>query len=256
MQFSHRSSELYAEFAVPGDTGTEQCRTLRGWPVRCAEHSTGRYHTLTAGDITALSARDRSRLAMAAADILQEYLQGAACVLVCGLGNRHLTADSLGANVCSRLSVCGELPGGRGFYSFCPGVPAVTGIPTDTLVRMAAQCVSADRIIAVDALCARSAANLSAVLQCSDTGLIPGSGASGSETAGTGAKEEYPPEISTRTMPCPVVTVGVPTVIRTTLPDGGDRKYLVTGSDTDHVVESWSAVIASALLRAIFADGK
>lgn len=251
MQFSHRSSELYTEFALPEDTAGAHTETRFGWSVRRAAHPTGQYHTLTAGDITLLSSADRLQLSRAAESILLEYLQDASCVLVCGLGNPALAADRLGSAVCSRISLCGALPSGRRLYSFCPGVPAVTGIPTDTLVRMAAQCVSADRIAAVDALCARSAASLSAVMQCSDTGLTPGSGVSGSGTA-----EIYPPEISTRTMPCPVVTIGVPTVIRTTLPEGGDTRYLVTAGNTDRAVECWSTVIASALLRAMLSPGK
>jgi len=253
MQFSERDSELYAEFSLPGDTAREAAYTLSGWPVRYAEHPTGRYHTLQAGDITALSADDRLRLSRAAAEILSEYLSGAGCVLVCGLGSERLTADRLGPETCCRLTIPDSLPGGRRFYSFSPGTEAATGIPTDTLVGMTAECVRADRILAVDALCARSAASLTSVLQFTDTGLTPGSGASRTTSAGDITKysrrEACPPEISTRTMPCPVVTAGVPTAIRTTLPDGGNTKYLVTAGNIDRAVDCWSSVLASAILR-------
>ena len=248
MQFSARSSELYTEFAAPGSTGTDTAYILDRWPVRYADTTIGRYHTLTAGDITLLSAADRHHLSRAAASLLRNYLEGAACVLVCGLGNAAVTADRLGTCTCSRLTLSGPLPDGRQMYTFCPGVPAVTGLPTDTLVRMIADCIKADRILAVDALCARSAATLSSVLQISDTGLTPGSG---TDPAFSHDTEPMPPEISTRTMPCPVVTLGVPTVIRTTLPDGGSKRYLVTAGNTDRAVDCWSSVLASAILRAI-----
>lgn len=251
MQFSARPSELYLEFAAPENTARESEYSLYGWPVRRSQSDTEHYHTLLSGDVTALDSAARLRLAKALSALLTDYLCGAERVLVCGLGNRELTADRLGYAVCSRLSLSGPLPGGRSLYSFAPGVPAVTGIPTDQLVRMAAECIHADRIIAVDALCARSAARLNTVVQLTDTGLTPGSGADPQTTSPD--PDPYPPEISTRTMPCPVVTAGVPTVIRTTLPEGGSTRYLVTDSHTDRAVDCWSAILSAAILRTMLA---
>lgn len=113
------------------------------------------------------------------------------------------------------------------------------------MVSETAGIIHADRILAIDALCAHSAATLGKVVQLSDVGLTPGSGIA--EHAQVAAPEEYPPEISSHTMPCPVVTVGVPTAIRTTLPEGGDTRYLVTAGDTDRTVERWGSIIASAI---------
>ena len=265
MQYSARPSELCLEFAAPENTVRESEYTLSGWPVRRSLYTGERYHTLIAGDITALDSAARLRLTGAISSLLAEYLNGAACVLVCGLGNREITADRLGYAACSRLSLCGPLPNGRTLYSFLPGVTASTGIPTDRLVRMAAECVRADRILAVDALCARSAMRLNTVVQLSDTGTIPGSGTVPSQTpdpivipsedtpssSPCRDPDPYPPEISTRTMPCPVVTAGVPTVIRTTLPEGGSTRYLVTAGNTDRAVDCWGSVLSSAILRAM-----
>lgn len=257
MQFSARSSELFLEFAVPQNTADEHEYTLSGWPVRRNVSGSEQYHTLIAGDITLLDPAARLRLARAISALLAEYLSGAACVLVCGLGNREITADRLGYAVCSRLSLCGCMPNGRKLYSFLPGVTASTGIPTDRLVHMAAECIHADRILAVDALCARSALRLNTVLQLSDTGLTPGSGtvpaAPQTPSPATPDPATYPPEISTRTMPCPVVTAGVPTVIRTTLPDGGSTRYLVTAGNTDRAVDCWGSILSSAILHTVLA---
>ena len=54
-------------------------------------------------------------------------------------------------------------------------------------------------------------------------------------------------------MPCPVVTAGVPTVIRTTLPDGGSTRYLVTAGNTDRAVDCWGSLLSSAILRTMLA---
>ncbi len=254
MQYSSRPSELYIELAAPAETDAERTHTLHGWTVREAPPTHGSIHSLTAGDVTELPPAARMSLSRAAGEIFQSYLGDARRLLVCGLGSERLAADRLGPTVCSKLGLCGRLPGGRELYSFVPGVTAATGIPTDTLVRLAAEAVQADRILVIDALCARSAANLATVVQWTDTGLTPGSGVS----EGSGDTENYPPEISTRTMPCPVVTVGVPTVIRTALPTGdgeipSGKKYLVTPGTIDRAVECWASILSSAILRAVMA---
>ncbi len=265
MQYTNRPSELYVELATPADTDAEKHHSYHGWCVRESRHHTGHHHTIVTGDVTVLGGGERMKLSRALGDVLAGYLTGATRVLVCGLGNAKLSADRLGPAVVERLGMCGMLPGGRCLYGFIPGVPAVTGIATDTLVRMTAQAIHADRILAVDALCASCAANLVHVVQCTDTGLTPGSGISESSpppanhihqpNAPTG--EEYPPEISTRTMPCPVVTAGVPTVIRTTLPQDDTapsipgEKYLVTPGTIDRAVECWSAILSAAILQAV-----
>ncbi len=259
MQYTSRPSELYIETAAPADTDRERTHTLHGWHIREASETHGRIHSLTAGDVTELPPAARMSLSRAAGEIFQSYLGDARRLLVCGLGSERMAADRLGPTVCSKLGLCGRLPGGRELYSFVPGVTAATGIPTDTLVRLAAEAVQADRILVVDALCARCASNLAAVVQWTDTGLTPGSGASeaseGHPAIDT-VREAYPPEISTRTMPCPVVTAGVPTVIRTTLPtedapQSAGRSYLVTPGTIDRAVECWSSILSAAILRAV-----
>jgi len=246
MQFTHRDTGLHIEMADPIHAASRSRRSLGGWPLICGEMDSGQYRTLETGPLPNLTAAEKTELSAAAAALFGEYLQDAGRILVCGLGNSALTADCLGPAVCSRLTLSGPLPGGRELYSFIPGVSAVTGISTAKLVRAAAECVSADAIVLVDALCARSAARLSSVIQFSDCGLVPGSGTA-EKTDGT----QTPEEISLRTMPCPVVTAGIPTIIRTVLPEGGDTRYLVTDSAVDRVVEEGARILATALLRSV-----
>lgn len=249
MQFSNQESELYMENATSAQTDPGTDYMLHGWPVREGNFATVHHHTLTAGEVTLLGADDCRRLTMAIAALLNKYFQNATRVLLVGLGNGGLTADRLGTAVCQRLTLGGVSPGQRTLYSLVPGVSAITGIPTDRLVARTAETIQADWILAVDALCARSAVTLGKVVQLSDVGMTPGSGTV-VDTAEP-ISEEYPPEISSRTMPCPVVTMGVPTVIRTTLPDGGDMRYLVTAGDTDRTVERWSTILAAAILQTV-----
>lgn len=249
MQYSNKPSELYLEYASPTQTEPDTDYALEGWAVREGRFATGHHHTLTAGEVGLLLGNDCRRLTHAIATLLDTYLRDATQVLVVGLGNGALAADRLGTAVCQRLTLGGTPLGQRTLYSFIPGVQAITGIPTDRLVAVTASFLHADRILAIDALCARSATTLGRVVQLSDVGLTPGSGAMDNST--TDEQATYPPEISSRTMPCPVVTVGVPTAIRTTLPDGGDTRYLVTAGDMDRTVERWSSILASAILKAV-----
>lgn len=254
MQYSSRKSALYMECADPSQRGMEAgeapSHTLFGWPVQEGRLGHTRHHTLTAGDVVSLGADACRRLTRAIATLLNLYLQDAEQVLVVGLGNGALTADRLGTAVCNRLTLGGVPLGQRTLYSLVPGVSAVTGIPTDQLVAHTAALLHADRILAIDALCACRAASLGKVVQFSDVGLTPGSGTTAAADTDTPSAPDDPPEISTRTMPCPVVTVGVPTVIRTTLPDGGDLRYLVSAGDTDRTVERWGSLLSSAILQA------
>ncbi len=242
MHDSPHGSALYCELAAPGDT-TAKTYERHGWQIREGHTGHAHHHTITAGEVSLLDAAACRRLIDATAALLADYLSTARRILVVGLGNAALTADRLGPAVCGKLTLAGQAPVGRTLYSFVPGVPAVTGIPTDRLVTLAAHAIQAERILAVDALCARSAAMLGQVVQLSDGGLVPGSGVQ--SDAG-----EASPEIADHTMPCPVVTAGVPTVIRTTLPAGGQTRYLVTTGDTDRMVERWSSILASAIMKA------
>lgn len=250
MQYSNRPSELFMECADPAQTDAMTDYTLHGWSVREGAIGSTHHHTLTVGDVTLLGADPCRRLTGAVAVLLERYLRDATQVLVVGLGNGALTADRLGTAVCGRLTLGSVVLGSRTLYSFVPGVQAITGIPTDRLVAHTAKMLHADRIVAVDALCARSATTLGRVVQLSDVGLTPGSGMTGTADVAE-TPHELPPEISTRTMPCPVVTIGVPTGIRTTLPDGGSTRYFVTTGDADRMMERWSSVLASAILQAV-----
>lgn len=246
LQYSNNQSELFMETATPTQTAQDIDYSLYGWSVREGHIDHTCYHTLNVGEVTLLGEPDCRRLTDALTTLLGTYLQEAERVLVVGLGNGALTADRLGTAVCQRLTIGGIPLGKRTLYSLAPGVQAVTGIPTDRLVAQAATLLAADHILAVDALCARSATTLGKVVQLSNRGLTPGSG--GKQTH-SDVSSVYPPEISTRTMPCPVVTMGVPTAIRTTLPDGGDTRYLVTTGDADRMVERWGSLLASAILK-------
>jgi len=134
-----------------------------------------------------------------------------AVVLVIGLGNRHVTPDALGPQVCEKLlvtrhlgddvplDISGEL---RAVCAIAPGVMGITGIETAEIVKGVADRVKPDLIIAIDALAARRTSRINSTIQISDTGINPGAGMGNKRTP-----------INEDSMGVPVIAVGVPTVV-------------------------------------------
>ncbi len=134
-----------------------------------------------------------------------------ATVLVVGLGNFHVTPDSLGPKVVDELFVTRHLieimpnqvqDGVRPVCALAPGVLGLTGIETGEIVQGVVNRIKPDLIVAVDALAARSLERVNATIQLADTGITPGSG--------IGNKRQG---ITLENIGVPVIAAGVPTVV-------------------------------------------
>lgn len=131
--------------------------------------------------------------------------------MVVGLGNCKMTADALGPECISAITVTGHVKesmpslfselGALATYAFSPGVKGSTGIETADLVKSAANIILPDVVIAIDALAARSPERLACTVQICDTGISPGSGVNNRRRA-----------IDYRLLGVPVIALGVPTV--------------------------------------------
>lgn len=158
-------------------------------------------------------------------------------LLVAGLGNRRLTADSLGPLTAERISVSaalpaslfakmGESPATR--VAVCiPDVFPKTGIESVRTVAAAARLHRADAILTVDALAAREKERLLRVTEITDTGTVPGGGVK------TGTLS-----LSQKTVGIPVISIGVPTVVR------ADAEYFLVSRDLEEeiaITASWLA---------------
>ena len=146
---------------------------------------------------------------------LRVLLQGkqANHMLVVGLGNREVTADAVGPLTIDSLLVTGHYfqeerirkaveEKYRQVSAFVPGVMAQTGMETMELIRGVVEKVKPDVILTVDALAAKSPKRLNTTIQLTDTGISPGAG------VGNNRKE-----LNEKSLGCPVVAIGVPTVL-------------------------------------------
>lgn len=140
-------------------------------------------------------------------------VDGEQSVLVVGLGNREVTADSLGPKVVDNLFVTRHVirTYGKAAYnrekmnqvsSIEPGVMAKTGMETAEIVRGIIAETSPDVILAVDALASRSTKRLNRTIQITDTGIWPGSGVGNHRNA-----------LTRESLGIPVIAIGIPTVV-------------------------------------------
>lgn len=232
----------------------------------------GSYTTVDIGELWLCSDSAVGRCKDTLTTILRNYVNTASnrkptnelCILVAGLGNRFITADSLGPLTADKITVTNHAMDKGIFTSLgcsricaiVPGVLGQTGIETAEIIKNTATAVHPDIVIAIDSLAARSVKKLASIVQISDTGISPGSG--------TGDKHT---PINRESIGCPVISVGVPTVVDSAtlvfdaLRESGisdmpkqlsqtlhnERRYFVSPKDSDLIVDELSTVISSAI---------
>lgn len=156
-------------------------------------------------------------------DVLSEELKGllnkkkindSDSCLVLGLGNRFSTADSLGPVTLDKIMITRHLfvlgtdvkEGIREVAGLSPGVMASTGIETYDIINSLIDKVKPKFLVVIDALASSSIDRINKTIQITDTGIHPGSG------IGNNRKE-----ISYDTFGIPVIAIGVPTVVESSI---------------------------------------
>ena len=177
----------------------------------------GDYVTIEFSDIT--NHEDRKELEKTLVNEIRKMLNGtnissdATCLIV-GLGNKSSTADSLGPKVVDRVLVTRHLfvlntnvkEGIREVSAISPGVMATTGIETFDIITSIVKKTKPQFLIVVDALASSSIDRINKTIQLTNTGIHPGSG------VGNNRKE-----LSFETINIPVIAIGVPTVVESTI---------------------------------------
>lgn len=141
------------------------------------------------------------------------HLEREQSILVVGLGNSAITADSLGPHVVDNLYITRHMIREYGLKSMgkermhrvsgiIPGVMAQTGMETSEIVHGIVTETKPDVVIAIDALAARSTRRLNRTIQITDTGINPGSGV-GNHRVG----------LTEENLQVKVIGIGVPTVV-------------------------------------------
>ena len=173
--------------------------------------------------------------------------KNAASVLVVGVGNENITADSLGPKtndyVLATRHILPDLQKSLAaddlfnVATLTTGLLCETGIETAEIVKGIVRQISPDCVIAVDALAASSAERLGTTIQFSDSGISPGSGVG-----------NHRDEISSTTVGVPVIAIGIPTVVSTGVisGDGSDTAF-VTPREIDRITEQGAKLIGMGI---------
>lgn len=165
--------------------------------------------------------------------------------LIVGLGNPKSTPDSLGPRTLDRILVTrylfllGDVEDGFSNVSILKtDVCGNTGIESVLLVKSIIQEIKPTKVIVVDALKASKLNRLVKTIQITDTGIHPGSGIFNDQG-----------EISSRTVPCQVIAIGVPTVVdkNTIIGKRQSDNFMVTPTNIDFVVDCLARLLGNSL---------
>lgn len=256
-----------------GDIRVTSMHITKEGETHCGKQS-GTYITVEIGAVWRAQADAFETAANVLADELKGMLpKGGGCVLVAGLGNEHITADSIGPRAVDRLlvtrhikkmdEVLFETAGFGELSAIASGVLGQTGIESAEIIKGVAERVRPRCVIAIDALASRRLSRLATTVQLSDTGICPGSGVSNHRAA-----------LNRETLGVPVLSVGIPTVVdagtlaydllEELVPDspaaeqivrqlqsGTGKDFFVTPRDSDALASGASRLIAAAINLAV-----
>ena len=143
--------------------------------------------------------------------------------LVIGLGNPKIISDALGSKslhdiiVTRHMYMLGEVD--KKYRNVCilePNVMGITGIESFEIIKNVVDEIKPDFIVAIDSLCAANIERLNKTIQVTSSGITPGSG------IGNNKKE-----LSLDTLGIPVIAIGVPTVVDSTVIVSDTINYLM-----------------------------
>ena len=212
-------------------------------------------------------------------------------ILIAGLGNNYITADSIGPKALQKILITRhlkqqtpELRDNSGFTELlgifgliemsgiAPGVLGQTGMETAEIILSVTRETNPSLVIIIDALASRKISRLATTIQLSDTGISPGSGVGNHRRA-----------IDSKLLGTKVISIGVPTVVdaatlsygvleeaykylnikpdeRLTLEilnaslEETSGNFFVTPKESDVIINEVSKVIGYAIDRAFYSD--
>ncbi|MFA6867196.1 MAG: GPR endopeptidase [Clostridia bacterium] len=179
-------------------------------------------------------------------------------ILVVGIGNENITADSLGEKVCKKIIPTKHLydnkiiKSGYGILaSFVPSVAGVSGLDSSNIIKAIVKSQKPDLVIVVDTIAARDYNKLNRCVQITDDGIVAG--------GGVGNDKE---KLDKEHLSVPVIAVGVPLVAyisriissvtnsNINLPDKL-ASWVVSTKEIDFEVLAFGSVLANCINRSV-----
>lgn len=163
-------------------------------------------------------------------------------VLVVGLGNPDIVADSFGPLVIKylsgQLSCMSALPK---TYLISPDIKEKTGFETFDVVDLLAQSENVDLIIVVDTLSTESENRIATSIQLSTTGIKPGGG------VGSNKKRLSPEYLSAACL-----SIGIPLM---SVKNSNTASYITTLANIDLAARKCAKIVAKSIAIALYGKG-
>lgn len=166
--------------------------------------------------------------------------------LVACLGNDRITADALGPLTSNYILSTRHMVMDDSISVFdnlfpvstiTTGVLGDTGIETAEIIRGVVAQTKPSVVLVVDALAASSTSRLGTTVQFSDTGIAPGSGVGNHRN-----------ELSHQTLGVPVISIGIPTVVSTSVISGNSSdNAFVTPREIDRITQQGAKLIGMGI---------
>jgi len=160
-------------------------------------------------------------------------------VLVVGLGNAFMIADSLGSRVIQDLLVTHEMhdfvrSGLADVSALISGVSGINGFPTSNLVKSVVELIKPKQVIVIDTFTTQSVDRVGCSFQLSNTGITAG--------AGLGRKNQ---SLNSHFLGVPVLSVGVPLMLN--VDTIGMKDYVMAPKEIDILCKNCAKIVARAL---------
>ena len=208
-----RGVEIQEDYDEEKDIRTTVVKITTENGARTMGRPQGSYITIEAPGLSVHDEDYHREVSQEIARHLHKLINLEQSILVVGLGNSAITADSLGPHVVENLYITRHMIREYGLQSLgkekmhrtsgiIPGVMAQTGMETSEIVQGIVAETKPDVVIAIDALAARSTRRLNRTIQITDTGINPGSGV-GNHRVG----------LTEENLQVKVIGIGVPTVV-------------------------------------------
>lgn len=175
------------------------------------------YITIKLNDITSQKNKDNliNTISKEIKKILKfENIKDTDDCLIIGLGNEKCTPDALGPKTANKILITKHLftlkinakEGIRPVSAIIPNVMGNTGIETKEIIEGIINKTKPKFIIAIDALASSNINNINKIIQITNSGIHPGSGIGNNRQ-----------EISKKTLNIPVIAIGIPTVVESSI---------------------------------------
>lgn len=161
-------------------------------------------------------------------------------LLLVGLGNPAILADSIGAQVLDKINLDVFNKALR-VFKFAPNVFTNTGINSFDMVHVLSLWLDVDGVIIFDALGTNSASRLTTSVQINDVGMTPAS-----------AVNNLGNKLCKETLGVPCISVGVPTMLLAGKVSSQFPKNLIlTPKDIHTELDTLTNIISQAIIQSI-----